>query len=176
MSRTLLITVRLHEGRYHGRAIQWLRSAMTTRMTTTAASSQAPLRCSLVESTATATSKQMPNSVYITALRWNPSSRRSKTSALILKRPSLNRTLLPTRNSDCEKALSTSRTRTEMLVRWAVGVCKMSSFGHFKYSILGLKGIRQAKHLLAYSDRTSKGDRRLVRGPHGPGGGHRASD
>ena len=35
-------------------------------MITTAASNQAPLRCSLVESTATATSKQMPKSVYNT--------------------------------------------------------------------------------------------------------------
>src|SRR5204863_7138074 len=53
-----------HGRAYHGSAIQWLRSAMITRMITTAASNQAPLRCSLVESTATATSRQMPKSVY----------------------------------------------------------------------------------------------------------------
>src|SRR5579862_6389296 len=41
---------------------------MTTSTTTTATSSQAPLRCSLLESKATATSKPMPINVYMVLL------------------------------------------------------------------------------------------------------------
>ena len=65
------ITMLLQPGCKHqsGRVpLPMMRSAMMTSTITTAASSQAPLRCSLFDTKATATSKPMPINVYIAAM------------------------------------------------------------------------------------------------------------